>query len=200
MKLKIILLFQMVAMTVVGLTGATAHAQNDRDEGERDLTRGGWIARWKRLNRAEKALVVVDPLTAYTVARIAIHARNRAAALYPHSIESGPGDAFRHAYWNALMVKHVGWWAAKAWADAHEYGPSPTTLKKRMLRKMDFFNNKAGRDCTSSFDLWVTNEQLEDRVLTLLKSGDLRVIETERSHGSPIEPALTPSTDNQRPY
>ncbi|MBL7715142.1 MAG: hypothetical protein JNL01_06705 [Bdellovibrionales bacterium] len=193
MRPLFLLIFQIVTATV-------AHAQTPADEGERNLGRGTFLQKWKKLNRAEKILAVMDPLVAYQVAKVAIQARDRAAQLYPHSIENGPGDAFRHAYWNALMKRRVGPLWAKAWADAHETAPAADTPIKVMRRKMDLFNNEAGREVATLFSYWIDDQELEDRVLKLLRDGDLRVVETAKSQGRPVDPALWRSSDNQRPY
>ena len=42
------------------------------------------------------------------------------------------GDAFRHTYWNALMVKYVGVDDAKTFADAHESGDDSQGVDKEM--------------------------------------------------------------------
>ncbi|MEF2279357.1 hypothetical protein V3W47_13715 [Deinococcus sp. YIM 134068] len=56
--------------------------------------------------------------------------------------DGNEGNAFQHAYWNALMNKHVGGWAASTIATAHETGsPSYGTL----VSQMDLYNNNVGR-------------------------------------------------------
>lgn len=57
-------------------------------------------------------------------------------------LHNGNGDAFRHAYWNALMVKHIDYNWAYDWATAHEEGaPNNPPLEK----EMDLYNNREGR-------------------------------------------------------
>lgn len=55
---------------------------------------------------------------------------------------NGNGDAFRHAYWNALMVKSISAKYAKYFADAHEYGADN---QPALEKQMDLHNNRLGR-------------------------------------------------------
>ncbi len=55
---------------------------------------------------------------------------------------NGNGDAFRHAYWNALIVKSISAKYAKFFADAHEYGADN---QPAIERQMDLHNNRLGQ-------------------------------------------------------
>ncbi|OGS22824.1 MAG: hypothetical protein A2314_03980 [Elusimicrobia bacterium RIFOXYB2_FULL_50_12] len=50
-------------------------------------------------------------------------------------------DAFRHAYWNAIMTRDIGYDFAKEIADNHELNPD-----NEYSIKMDLNNNRIGRD------------------------------------------------------
>ncbi|MDP2160604.1 MAG: hypothetical protein Q8K02_08995, partial [Flavobacterium sp.] len=52
-------------------------------------------------------------------------------------------DAFRHAYWNAIMTRDIGYDFAKEIADNHELNRDNPGEK---ARQMDLWNNKVGRD------------------------------------------------------
>lgn len=94
------------------------------------------------LNAQELALVVLYPWEAISVYNDAQTALTRAQALYQSStLYQGNGDAFRHAYWNALMVDDVGVILAEAFATAHEY-ETPDGIDKTM----DLNNNVEGRN------------------------------------------------------
>lgn len=55
--------------------------------------------------------------------------------------DDGHGDAFRHAYWNALMTREFGADWTKQYATAHEgLGGNPANREA-----MDLFNNEVGR-------------------------------------------------------
>jgi hypothetical protein len=98
---------------------------------------------YDRLNDAEKAFVKRHPLAALDFKKAAEEALAEAQRRFPDpkSLWNGPGDAFRHAYWNALMVKAQGPELAKQFADAHENFPGNDPREKAM----DLFNNSVGR-------------------------------------------------------
>ncbi|MDI6756747.1 MAG: hypothetical protein QME32_01850 [Endomicrobiia bacterium] len=52
-------------------------------------------------------------------------------------------DAFRHAYWNAIMTRDVGYDFAKEIADNHELNRDNLTEKSK---EMDLWNNHIGRE------------------------------------------------------
>ncbi|WP_344484886.1 DUF6973 domain-containing protein [Glycomyces endophyticus] len=58
------------------------------------------------------------------------------------SLHNGKADAFRHCYWNALMVHYIDAQQAKIVADRHEADPG---LPQDEVG-MDLHNNAAGRD------------------------------------------------------
>ena len=64
--------------------------------------------------------------------------------LYPNSIYNGKGDAFRHAYWNALNVIDLGLALTEALTSAHEEKP-PTYPYNYKEKEMDLYNNQIGR-------------------------------------------------------
>lgn len=75
---------------------------------------------------------------AYTASKLAT---SKSEAFYVLSARwKGNGDAFRHAYWNALMVKTIGAELAEKFATAHE-ASSPAGTEKTM----DLQNNYYGR-------------------------------------------------------
>lgn len=70
-------------------------------------------------------------------------ALDRARKLFPTSLNDGKGDAFRHAYWNAVLARYIGVSNTKRWTDAHEYGDPKNSWR---CRTMDLHNNGVGRD------------------------------------------------------
>lgn len=69
-------------------------------------------------------------------------AAREAQARFPKVLlEDGPGDAFRHAYWAALMARSFGPEKSKEFTDAHESGARNSPEQ----RKMDLHNDAAGR-------------------------------------------------------
>ncbi len=58
-----------------------------------------------------------------------------------NGIHNGKGDAFRHALWNAMNTRDVGFIIAKEFADAHEDDKENPVSEKNM----DLINNARGR-------------------------------------------------------
>jgi len=106
------------------------------------LASGGVGYSYENLTPAEKALVWRNPFTAWHVRMLAQIAANEAYSRSPEILmEDGPGDAFRHAYWTALMTRSLGAELAKQFSDAHELGATGNSPEQR---KMDLDNNKVG--------------------------------------------------------
>ncbi len=57
------------------------------------------------------------------------------------SLWNGEGDAYRHALWNAMMVRELGVERAKQFGDAHEDFEGNDSAEKTM----DLYNNEIGR-------------------------------------------------------
>ncbi len=94
------------------------------------------------VNPRELELAQEYPVAAALCHRAAQQARDEATRRYPDSaFTNGAGDAFRHAYWNALMVRAVGSDLAERFADAHEEDPGQPDEQRRM----DLHNNEVGR-------------------------------------------------------
>lgn len=99
------------------------------------------------LNGEESALCKSARIACVRVLIDGFRARGASQAEYRDGNSGGRIDAFRHTYWNALMVRSVGTEHAKAWADAHENGYPQNRASEgaRLLSDMDFHNNAAGR-------------------------------------------------------
>ena len=114
---------------------------------------------YKNLTQKEKDFVKKHPITAYSFKQAADKARKEAKKRYSGpGLHNGKGDAFRHAYWNALMVKADGEVLAKEFADAHEKNPNQPAKEKAM----DLHNNSVGRSIgmrhRRSSDAMIANE------------------------------------------
>ena len=71
----------------------------------------------------------------------------KAEELFPNSLYNGPGDAFRHAYFNGLNVILLGVTLAESLATAHEDKPAPLGYTNYFKEKqMDLFNNEDRRN------------------------------------------------------
>ncbi len=114
---------------------------------------------------------------------------NNGPQIHPDTRIDGLGDAFRHAYWNALMARFLGEEVAKKIADAHELhagtlDPNSPNYDPE-ASKMDLFNNELGRKIARE-NPDATPEQLKQLILEALKRGEGRQMVTN-DKGTPID-------------
>ena len=93
--------------------------------------------------------------------------------LFPNSLRNGKGDAFRHAYWNALNVILLGDTLATSLATAHEDKPSSYSFDFKE-KQMDLFNNAVGRSKSN----WLSDgyNSLTESILFAITNGELRYL------------------------
>ena len=84
----------------------------------------------------------------------------------------GHNDAFRHAYWNALMTKHFGADFTARFTQAHEGVPG----NKADREAMDLYNNGVGRRIAQA-NPNASDEQLANLVQQAVQNGDVVVID-----------------------
>lgn len=113
-----------------------------------NLTSDYTIPGFGDLNSAEITLAKRHPIEFTNYAATAVNALNETSKYYGGSqLHQGNGDAFRHAYWNAIMVPYFGgskgaengYNRAKVWKDAHE------STSSGIDKEMDLYNNEQGR-------------------------------------------------------
>lgn len=80
-------------------------------------------------------------------------------------------DAFRHAYWNALMARDIDYHFAEDYATAHERIPGNDPAREAM----DLYNNEVGRRIAREHP-YATREELADYVAAAVKNGEMVVI------------------------
>jgi hypothetical protein len=88
----------------------------------------------------------------------------------------GHRDAFRHAYWNALLTQQYGEQWTKAFTTAHEGLPGNTANREAM----DLYNNEVGRSIGAA-NKNATPEQLANLVEQSLNQGKLVVVDRNGS-------------------
>lgn len=100
-----------------------------------------------QLTKTELELYAKHPLEAYKAKQCAIQARKAAKKYFAeYTLEQGNGDAFRHAYWSALMTKKIGADFAYQAGLAHENVLKGYDFSKLSDdSKMDISNNFRGR-------------------------------------------------------
>lgn len=82
------------------------------------------------------------------------------------------GDAFRHAYFNALNTKSIGADLAKEFGDAHECGTPRNQLQEKT---MDLHNNLVGRNVAIQAK-GASNDALAQLVLVEMQSGNMLIL------------------------
>ena len=121
---------------------------------------------------AEWWFAVRHPFAAQDFKANADNALATAQRLFPaSSLHNGDGDAFRHAYWNALMTRGHGADLAKEFADAHESNPNNPADEKAM----DLHNNEVGRQIALEHPN-ATDEELAGYVMQALRDGRLTTL------------------------
>ncbi len=110
------------------------------------------------LSDEETAIIARYPLRTTPIMRITLDAKDtsRKAKKQDRSL---PKDAYRHVLWSYLLTQEFGPAFAQKVTDAHETLPTNTTAQ----RKMDFHNNRIGRD-------YALQGVSRDRIVWLVKN------------------------------
>lgn len=106
----------------------------------------------------------------------AVTASGKASELVQNStltqIHNGKGDAFRHAYWNALDTAEFGGSLTKIFTEAHEWNSGNHPLETQM----DLFNNLIGIEIGKLFSFWTGDEAISNKVLEYMSTGKLKYL------------------------
>ena len=125
-----------------------------------------------RLNKKEIALAALNPYEATHVYFCTDIAETAAIDIFlAGNADDTNANAFKHAYWNALMSRNIGVNAAEKWATAHEYD-NPNALST----EMDLINNIHGRtayEVLAKNNSWPSDYTTEVYILFRLDSGYL---------------------------
>lgn len=93
--------------------------------------------------------------------------------------DGNEGNAYQHAYWNALMVKSIGVWAAEQIATAHETGhpagPDSPHGYGTIWSEMDLYNNLVGRQYGVTLRNY-SNVATGDQLYQAVKSGVMKIV------------------------
>ncbi|MEK4850309.1 DNA/RNA non-specific endonuclease [Paenibacillus sp. FSL H7-0756] len=131
-----------------------------------------------------------------------------------NELTDGNGDAFRHAFWGALMVVETNYNWAGRWGTAHELG-EPNNPEDQKI--MDLYNNFAGRMIGLKYVNSLNGKPLplsifympvlRDEVLRALDNGELKRIDNEPMFTSQTQAAtfnslntITPMGATINPY
>lgn len=121
------------------------------------------------LNDAEKTLFASHPIKGLYALSCANTATTWTNNLFNSSVTYlGNGDAYRHAFWQALIAEAYGTSFAKEWGDAHE------STSSGVDKAMDLLNNNIGRNLGSSISGYQQVEaRLSSELLTKISNGEL---------------------------
>lgn len=134
------------------------------------------------LTSAEMDLYSSHPIKAAKAKKAADAATKKTNTLYkPYCTYQGNGDAFRHAYWSALMTKKIDRAFAYDAGLAHEGLTEDYDFDKQSEdHKMDISNNYSGRKLGTKYsDL--SDAKLADKVKDYCSNGNLKRIRTYTS-------------------
>ncbi|SHG23761.1 DUF6973 domain-containing protein [Streptoalloteichus hindustanus] len=108
-------------------------------------------------------------------------------------LTDGHADAFRHAYWNALMTQRYGEQWAREFATAHERNPS----SHHTPVAMDLRNNEVGREIARAHPD-ASPEELANLVEQAVKDGRMVVIDSNGTlaPSNEVKPGETRDTRN----
>jgi ankyrin repeat protein len=129
-----------------------------------------------KLNKIELELQEENPRLFQKNLQAANLAGTEAFARYFKEGNGDNSDAYRHAYWAAVLQKYAGNDAAKKYLDAHENGDKDNNP---LSKEMDLFNNSVGMEISRS-NPNKNLDQLAFEVQMALNQGRLRQIKDKK--------------------
>lgn len=147
------------------------------------------IGKFKGLSRPEKYWVVTHPFVAkrsLTLSRLAVSTSEKVKheRLLDQENNGGKLDAFRHAYWMALLTQNIGPRKAEKLGKAHEKG-NWHDFKKHRLEEgvlpdsnstvMDLYNNKEGI-VIGCENLQLDKDSLKNSIIKEINKGRFKII------------------------
>ncbi len=131
---------------------------------------------YQELTACEKELLKANPAVGITLQNNADLANAKTKEIFGLYINGNGhndcGDAFRHAYFNALNTLSWSDSYAKEWGDAHE---CDTPLDEVLEKSMDLHNNAIGRSVANQAPN-ISKEALVDLILVELEVGHLNFL------------------------
>jgi len=147
-----------------------------------------WCQFWK-LSRPEKLWVVTHVLVAkktwyYTQIAQRTTDSLQKFRLLDGDANGGQVDAFRHAYWMALLTQNIGWKKAYRLGKAHEKGnyidfknhkTEDGTYADKISCEMDLWNNNCGINIARFYNN-ISEDSLKSIVITHILTGKMKII------------------------
>lgn len=119
---------------------------------------------YNTLTIAERELLEEDPFGALIVYGASEWSKAKTRDYYEKdNRDDDNSNAFKHAYWNALMVRWLGMERAEAFATAHEYG------QNGLSSHMDLLNNEKGR--SDGLDYTLNDIDLAFKIMERVSEG-----------------------------
>ncbi len=134
------------------------------------------------LTDAEKLLIAKYPIQALKVNACKESADQWTDAWYPTWTDGDEGNAYRHAFWNAMMTEEIGVISAQQFATAHEnHGLTDAEYKAIIIngfnglqhREMDLYNNNIGRTKAYPHD---GELDVHNKLTNLISTYQLRIL------------------------
>lgn len=159
-----------------------------------DLLSQNMMKQFFRLSCPEKIWVITHPCVAKKARQIANTAKKYShrpdIQLQLDNRESGGRqDAFRHAFWMALLAREIGVKKGIKLGKAHEKGnfrqfkkaiPEEGEMPDYAASEMDLFNNKIGAEL-GKLNSKVPADSMAKIVIDAVNKGDLRIIKTNKN-------------------
>lgn len=144
-----------------------------------------------RFRMSESELLMFDSMSfsdQFHYLRAANKAQTKANELFLTTCErlNGKGDAFRHAYWNALATLSLGVHTTKLLTTKHE-DVTPYYTFSYKEKEMDLFNNQIGRDIA----IQKGENNLLQNILDALNDGSLRYLDNLNSNDKECQATLS---------
>jgi hypothetical protein len=131
---------------------------------------------WKKLTKREKLLIKAFPNDGYIIYKNKTIAFQKTSVFFGNSPGNlnGLGDAYRHAFFQAINTVKLRKYRTKQFADAHE---SETPLRCIKEKEMDLFNNEVGMDFIEfAHPNWTDIDLIANEILNILINGELRYL------------------------
>lgn len=145
--------------------------------------------KFKALSSPEKTWVLLHPFVAKKALKLSEQARAESKSLLSDprldgDDNGGQIDAFRHAYWMALLSQHMCWRKAKSLGIAHEKGNyknwkmhklEDKALPDSMASVMDLSNNSFGINFSKQKGR-IEEDSLKERIVSAILEGKLAIL------------------------
>lgn len=131
------------------------------------------------LNKWEIAIAILSPFQATQVYSASNAAKKATATFFQNpKADDHNGNAFKHSYWNGLMMKKMSESDTQLWADAHEMSST-----NDLATAMDLYNNAYGRNVYKTLGK-PTDAQLSAKLLNDITKGQLKRVVNNKLIGT----------------